>query len=65
MRGFWQSPWRDKHDASRPFLTNLVRSLRVKGEHVAMVPNRGTLCFTGSEDERGLALMATLSKKEY
>lgn len=63
--GCWQSPWRDNHDSSRLFLTNMIRSLRVKGNHVAMVPNRDTLLVTGSEDDGGLAVMAGIAAKEY
>lgn len=63
--GVWQSPWRDNHDASRLYLPSLIRSLRVKGDHVAMVPNRDTLLVTGSEDEKGLSLVASIGEKEY
>lgn len=63
--GLWQSPWRDNHDASRLCITELIRSLRVKGNHVAIVPNRDTLLVTGSEDADGLALMAGIAGKEY
>jgi hypothetical protein len=61
--GVWLSPWRDNHDASRLVLTDLLRSLSVKGGHVAMLPNRDTLLVTGSEDEVGLALMADRAEK--
>lgn len=63
--GLWQSPWRDNHDASRLCLHNLVRTLRVKGDIVAMVPNRDTLLVTGSEDVDGLTLMAAVGEKEF
>jgi hypothetical protein len=63
--GFWQSPWRDNHDASRLFLTNLVRQIRVKGDPVCMVPNRDVLLVTGSEDVAGLSMMAALTEKSF
>ena len=59
--GLYVSPWRDNHDASRLVLTNLIRRLDVKGDHVAMVPNRDTLLVTGSADSAGLARMAELA----
>lgn len=59
--GLYVSPWRDNHDASRLVLTNLIRRLDVKGDHVAMVPNRDTLLVTGSADSAGLARMAEIA----
>jgi len=59
--GLYVSPWRDNHDASRLLLTNRIRRLDVKGDHVAMVPNRNTLLVTGSADSAGLARMAEIA----
>ncbi len=59
--GLYVSPWRDNHDASRLLLTNRIRRLDVKGDHVAMVPNRDTLLVTGSADFAGLARMAEIA----
>lgn len=59
--GLYVSPWRDNHDASRLLLTNRIRRLDVKGDHVAMVPNRDTLLVTGSADSAGLARMAEIA----
>ena len=61
--GVWVSPWRDNHDASRLVLADLLQAHVVKGDHVAMVPNRDTLIVTGSEDEAGLAHLAMLAEK--
>lgn len=61
--GVWVSPWRDNHDASRLVLKDFIREHEVRGQHVAMVPNRDTLIITGSEDEAGLAHMAVLAEK--
>jgi hypothetical protein len=61
--GVWVSPWRDNHDAARLLLLDLIRAHEVRGEPVAMVPNRDTLLLTGSEDDEGLAQMATLAEK--
>lgn len=61
--GVYVSPWKDNHDASRLILIELLRELPVKGDHVAMVPNRDTLIITGSEDVKGLATMAELTEQ--
>jgi hypothetical protein len=61
--GVWVSPWRDNYDTSRLLLTDLLQAHRVKGHHVAMVPNRDTLIVTGSDDEAGLVHMAMLAEK--
>ena len=56
------SRWRDNHDASRLVLIDLIRSLEVDGDHVAMVPHRDVLVVTGSEDVAGLEKMAELTE---
>jgi len=61
--GVYLSPWRDSHDASRLFLHDLIWQLPVKGEHVAVAPNRIMLLVTGSEDEAGLALLAVAAEQ--
>lgn len=59
-KGIYVSPWKDNHDASRLYLHDLIWQLKVKGDHVAAVPNRDVLIVTGSEDAAGLLEMATL-----
>ena len=61
--GVYLSPWRDTHDASRLFLHDLIWQLKVKGDHVAAVPNRDILLVTGSEDVDGLKAMAALAEE--
>jgi hypothetical protein len=61
--GLWRSPWHDNHDAARLMLLDLVRAPAVRGDPVAMVPNRDTLLVTGSGDEKGLAAMASLAER--
>lgn len=61
--GVWTSPWRDNHDAGRFMLPDLIRTIEVDGDHIAMVPNRDTLLIAGSDDEHGLAAMASLAEK--
>jgi hypothetical protein len=61
--GVWLSPWRDNHDAARLVLGDLIRHHPVKGDPVALVPNRDTLIVTGSDDSAGLASMAALAEK--
>lgn len=53
----------DAYDASRLVLVDRIRELDVSGQHVAMAVNRNTLLLTGSEDETGLSLMATMAEK--
>lgn len=55
--GLYFSPWCDNHDASRLTLDDLVRDCEVKGDYVAVVPNRDTLLVTGADDEDGLQAM--------
>ena len=61
--GLWASGWADSHDASRLILRDLIQEIEVKGDHVAMVPNRDVLLITGSEDHQGLAAMITIAEK--
>jgi hypothetical protein len=61
--GFYHSPWTDSHDASRLFLHDLIWQLKVRGQHVAMVPNRDLLMVTGSEDHENLARMGEIAEK--
>lgn len=61
--GFYHSPWHDSHDASRLFLHDLIWQLKVRGQHVAMVPNRDLLMVTGSDDHANLARMGEIAEK--
>ena len=60
--GVYLSATNDNYDASRLLLLDTIRQLRVKGDHVAMIPNRDTLIVTGSEDVKGLDGMIALAK---
>jgi hypothetical protein len=60
--GVWASPWKDNYDASRLLLPELLEGMGLKGDAVAMVPNRDTLLLAGSEDPRGLATMVSLAE---
>ena len=51
----------DNFDASRVIMTEWIRQLQVKGAPVATVPNRDKLIVTGSEDAKGLRMMARLT----
>lgn len=63
VAGFYLSPWGDSYDTSRLFLHDLIWHLDVAGDHVAAVPDRGTLIVSGSEDYAGLAMMAKICEK--
>ena len=55
----------DNYDASRLILLDAIRQLTVQGDYVAMVPNRDTLIITGSDDDEGLSIMATLADDAF
>ncbi len=61
--GVYLSATGDSYDASRLILIDPIRRFPVKGEHIAMIPNRENLIVTGSEDVEGLAGMVKLAKK--
>jgi hypothetical protein len=63
--GVWRSPWQDNLDASRLALPEVLREHPVRGDLIAMVPNRDTLLLTGSGDEEGLARLAELAAEAY
>lgn len=52
--GRYRSTWRDNLDGSRLLLPGLLRQLPLRGEPVALLPNRDTLLVVGSEDPDGL-----------
>jgi hypothetical protein len=55
----------DNYDASRLLLVDLIRKIPVRGEPIAMVPNRDTLIVTGSEDEAGLEVMCKIAEDSF
>jgi hypothetical protein len=63
--GVYLSTTGDNYDASRLALLDLVRKMPVRGDHVAMVPNRDTLVITGSEDEAGLTIMCKVADDSF
>jgi len=63
LPGVWVSPWRDNYDAGRLMLLDLIRRHQVKGDYVAMAPNRDTLILTGSQDEEGLTKATDLAEE--
>ncbi len=60
--GVHMLPPGDSYNASRLFHHDLVRRFEVQGQHVAMIPNRESLIVTGSDNEEGLTLMASLAE---
>jgi hypothetical protein len=63
--GVYISATGDNYDASRLILTDLVRKFAVRGDVIAMVPNRDTLVVTGSEDDGGLAVMTKVAEDSF
>lgn len=55
----------DNYASSRILLVDNIRQLEVKGDWVAMVPNRDTLLITGSDDTDGLRMMAHMAEEAY
>lgn len=53
--GVYVSPWRDHYDPERMLLVDKMKTLEVRGDPVAMIPNRHTLLLTGSAEPEGLA----------
>jgi hypothetical protein len=51
----------DSYDASRLTLVDRILDFELAGKPVAMTPTREQLLVTGSEDERGLKMMADLA----
>lgn len=62
-QGVYISASGDNYDASRLILLDLIRKFEVKGDPVAMVPNRDTLLVTGHEDDVGLAAVIAIAEK--
>ena len=61
--GVYLSATGDNYDASRLLIKDAIRHFQVKGDHIAMVPNRENLIVVGSEDVAGLAGMVKLAAK--
>ncbi len=60
--GVYMSAAKDDYDASRLLLLHRIRGLSVKGDPIAMVPNRDTLIMAGSDDIDALREMLKLAK---
>ncbi|MFP2930125.1 hypothetical protein ACLESO_33995 [Pyxidicoccus sp. 3LG] len=52
----------DSYGASRLLLAEVVRRCEVRGEPVALVPNRDTLLITGSSEAQGLLKVAEVAQ---
>ena len=55
----------DNYDASRLILLDLIRRLPVRGDYIAMVPNRDSLLITGSDDQQGLGILCKLARESF
>jgi hypothetical protein len=63
--GVYISATGDNYDASRLIMLDLVRKMPVRGDYVAMVPNRDTLVITGSDDPAGLEVMCKVAEDSF
>ena len=61
--GAYLSATGDNYDASRLLLKGVIRDFQIKGDPIAMIPNRENLIVVGSEDVEGLAGMVRLATK--
>jgi hypothetical protein len=61
--GVYLSATGDNYDSSRLLIREAFRHFQVKGDHIAMIPNRENLIVAGSEDADALAGMVKLAKK--
>ncbi|MGA2063285.1 MAG: hypothetical protein ABSG67_22675 [Thermoguttaceae bacterium] len=59
--GVYLSAAGDSYDGSRLILTDLIRQFHVKGEPIAMIPNRDNLVVAGSDDIEGLNAMLAMT----
>ena len=62
-KGVFLSATGDNYDSARLLLKDAIHQFQVKGDHIAMIPNRENLIVVGSEDVEGLAGMAKLADK--
>jgi hypothetical protein len=60
--GVYVSAAQDDYDASRLVLLDLIQKLPVKGDPIAMVPNRGTLIVSGADDLDSLPAVLAMAK---
>jgi hypothetical protein len=63
--GVYISATADNYDASRLVMLDLLRKMPVRGDYVAMVPNRDTLILTGADDLAGLELMCKVAEDSF
>ncbi len=61
---YWCSMQKDSYDAARILLLDAIRDFKVRGEIVAMIPNRETLYVAGSEDMHALKEMLKAAAEE-
>jgi hypothetical protein len=61
--GVYFSATGDNYDASRMILLDMMRQFDVRGDIVAMLPNRDTLIITGTNDTNGLKVMASRAEQ--
>ena len=60
-KGLYLAATGDNYDASRLLIKDAIHHFHVKGDPIAMIPNRENLIVAGSEDDEALAGMAKLA----
>jgi hypothetical protein len=61
--GCYVSQTGDSYDACRILVPSIVERFTVKGEPIAMIPDRDTLIVCGADDDQALKIMMELAKK--
>ena len=61
MNGVFVASYQDDYDSARFLLSEIIGSLNVVGDVVALMPNRRTLIIGGVDDSTGLCTMADLA----
>lgn len=63
--GLYRSPWQDNYDPSRILVSGVIDGLGLRGEPVAMMPNRDCLLIADSLDDKALMKLAELGRAEF
>jgi hypothetical protein len=61
MEGLFLSPWQDNYDAARLLLTDRIRRLPIRGDVLAMVPDRDLLAIADSAQPEAVAAMVAIA----
>lgn len=63
--GLFRSPWQDNYDPSRILLPQTLAGLGLRGDAVAMMPNRDCLLVADAADDTALGRLAELGRAGF